>query len=101
MLVWWLRLGRCSGSPRRARWGSGEQHDLTAGAAGLEVAVGVGRGGEGIAVADLGADDAVAQRGEHPAGHLLQEILGVVEKHRLDKFNRAEAQGSSGPSPSR
>jgi hypothetical protein len=44
----------------RGSAGSGEQEDLTAGTSRLEVAVGVGRGGEGVAVADIGFEDTVA-----------------------------------------
>src|SRR5262249_28682449 len=79
--------------PGRGAWGawrarsrppiSTNQHDLAAGAARLEVAVGVGGGGERIAPADVRLQDAVAQGGEDVAGHRPQRLLGVVEEHRL------------------
>src|SRR5438552_6977146 len=59
------------------RGGSDEEDDLAAGASRLEIAVGVGRGGEGIALADVGLEDAVTQRGEHVAGHRVQVFRGV------------------------
>lgn len=62
----------------RGSAGSGEQEDLTAGTSRLEVAVGVGRGGEGVVVADIGFEDTVAQRGEHLAGDLVVVKRGVA-----------------------
>ena len=59
------------------RGGSDEEDDLAAGASRLEIAVGVGRGGEGIVSADVGLEDAVTQRGEHVAGHRVQVFRGV------------------------
>ena len=77
--------GQHAGAPSR---GSGEQEDLAAGAPRLEITVGVGRGGEGIASVDVGFEDAVTQRGEHVARHRVQIFRGVVKEHRLGEGSR-------------
>src|SRR5215471_6903099 len=51
---------------------SSEKDDLAGSASRLEIPVGVGRGGERIAPADVGFEDAIPQRGEHVARHLVQ-----------------------------
>jgi hypothetical protein len=71
---------------------SGLQDNLAGGASRLEIAVGVGGGGEGIASPDVGFENAVTQRGEHVARHCVQVIRGVVKEHRLGERSRLLAQ---------
>ena len=53
--------------------------------------MGVGRGGEGIAVADLGFEDPVTQRREYAAGDLVQKFRRTLTPRRYRRLLKALA----------